>query len=523
MATGPATHAPSPAPPPPWRAALLIAVLTLATFSAAMRNQFILDDLRFVVNNPVFQSLRGVPLIFGSDDAVGTPDHNPYYRPLTTLTFCLDRLLHGSDPLGYHATNLLLHLAVSVLLLLAALKLTARPHAAFLATLLFAIHPAHAEPVAYISARADLMCGLGLTASLLAHLRWRETGSRAALLLSTALFGFALFSKIVAIVFPALLVVHAFCFARGEARRRAAAILPYVAVAILFLVVRNNVLVVKVWDDSGPAPFEVRLANSGVFLVKYLRNAIFPFGLRLFYDYPIRASLGEPIVLSAWSTLAAVALLSAANSRRHPALLFGAAWFFACLLPVSGIIMIFYPAVMADRYMYVPLIGLAFASLPILERIPGKAIRLRARPALACIVLVVAAGMVATTASRVTAWHDPIRYWKLAAADNPGSIHVLAELGSAYMEAERLDEAERVLARAVTIWDNRADTRIRLAVIGMKRGDFAGAERQLFRALEIQPGDSGALSLLAEVFARTGRDAEARQFREEAARRGAPP
>jgi Flp pilus assembly protein TadD len=126
--------------------------------------------------------------------------------------------------------------------------------------------------------------------------------------------------------------------------------------------------------------------------------------------------------------------------------------------------------------------------------------------------------MVVTTAFRVTAWRDPIRYWKLAAADNPGSIHVLAGLGSAYMDSGRYDEAEKALNRAIAIWDNRADTRIRLAEIAMERGDCSKAERHLFRALEIQPGDPDALALLGNVFARTGRGAEARQFREAASR-----
>jgi hypothetical protein len=496
---------------------LLISVLTVGTFSPAIRNGFIFDDLSYVVNNPVFESVRCIPLIFSSDDAVGTGLHNPYYRPLTTMTFAMDQLLHGSDPIGYHATNILLHLAVCVLLYLVAIRIAAKPQAAFLATLFFAVHPAHAEPVAYISARADLMCGLGLTASLLVHLRWRESGSRTDLILSTAAFAVAIFSKIVAIVFPALLVIHTFYLVRGDHRWKSA-ILPYAAVVAIFLIVRNNVLVMNVWDESGLAPFEIRFSNAGVFLLNYLRNALFPFGLRLFYDHPIRVSCFEPIVLSAWSTLAAIACYSLTTARRHPAAIFGFAWFFGCLLPVSGIITIFYPAAMADRYMYIPMIGLAILSISIFDRIPEDSFRPRIRPALASVALIVTIGMVVTTAFRVTAWRDPIRYWKLAAADNPGSIHVLAGLGSAYMDSGRYDEAEKALNRAIAIWDNRADTRIRLAEIAMERGDCSKAERHLFRALEIQPGDPDALALLGNVFARTGRGAEARQFREAASR-----
>jgi tetratricopeptide (TPR) repeat protein len=496
--------------------ATLIVLVALAAFSASFRNGFIFDDRPYIVNNPVLESTDGVGAVLTSDDAVGSGTRNPYYRPLTTLTFLFDRVLHGSSPFGYHATNVVLHLSVCLLLYFAAARITDKPHSAFLAALFFAIHPAHAEPVAYISARADLMCGLGMTAALLLHLRWRETGSRAALAASAAAFAVAAFSKIVAIAFPALLALHA-GFLDPKARRWREAILPYAAVAVAFLVIRQSVLEMTTWE-AGPVPLEIRFANAGVFLVKYLRNALFPFGLRLFYDYPIRASFLEPIVLSAWSTLAALALFSVSAARRQPAALFGLAWFFACLAPVAGFVMILYPAPMADRYMYVPLIGMALASTALFDRIRPEAIRLRTHPARAGVILVVAVGMIATTASRVTAWREPLQYWKRAAADNPGSIHVLAGLGQGYLEAGRVDEAERAYEQAVAIWDNRPDIRVRLAGIAMGRREWADAERHLFRALEIRPGDPAALAMLGEVFAKTGRQDESREFVAEAGR-----
>ncbi|MFA6149035.1 MAG: tetratricopeptide repeat protein [bacterium] len=497
---------------------LLIAVVTLASFSMTLRNGFVLDDVPFVVHNPALESLRNVPHIFLSDDAVGSGMHNPYYRPLTTLTFALDRFLHGTDPLGYHATNLLLHIAVSVLLYLVARRIAAKPEAAFLAALLFAIHPANAEPVAYISARADLMCGLGLTASLLMHLRWRETGSRTELALSIAAFAFAAFSKCIAIAFPVLLAFHAALLVRGE-RRWKAAILPYVAVAAVYLVVRNSVVVMKIWE--GYASFEVRISNLGVFLASYLRNALFPLGLRLFYDLPIRTYFFEPSVLSSWSIITAIALLAVSAARRHPVAVFGITWFFACLLPVSGIFGILYPAAMADRYMYAPLIGLAIASTPLFDRIPIETIRLRALSPLAVILLILAGGMAITTASRVTAWRDTLTYWKTADSEDPGSIPILVGIGSAYKEKGRLEEAEQMLERAIDVWDGIPATRIMLAEIDMAFKNYPGAERHLFRALEIKPGDPQALTLLGDIFARTGRIEEAREFREEASR-GAP-
>lgn len=486
---------------------LVIAVVTLATFAGALRNGFLLDDVPCVVENPAFRDIRDIPTIFRSDDAIGTPEHNPYYRPLTTLTFALDRFLHGPAPRGYHATNIILHLVVSILVYLAAARISASRRSAFFAALLFAIHPAHAEPVAYISARADLLCGLGMAAALLAHLRWRETASGRDLAISVACYAVASFSKSIAVVFPALLAIHALSLEPGK-RRWLAAVLPYAAVAMLFLAVREYVLVVKSWEGS--YPLGIRLSNTGLFLVKYLRNALFPFGLRLFYDIPVRPSLLEPSVLSAWSIIAAIAFFAAATVRRHTAAVFGTAWFFACLLPVCGLIGIFYPSPMADRYMYVPLIGLALASASLFDRIPAGAFRAGARSPLGGVLLILAAGMASTTAIRIADWRGPLTYWQSAEGDTPGSAHILIGLGAAYADAGMLPPARQTLARAVAILDDRADIRLLMAEIAVRQGDVAAAERYLRRALELEPGNPGALSLLEIVSARTGGPREAR-------------
>lgn len=487
---------------------LLIAILTLGTYSRALRNGFVLDDLPYVVENPVLGEIRNVPLIFASDDAVGTDSHNPYYRPFTTLTFALDQFLYDRSALGYHVTNLLLHLSVSLLLYLGMLRLRCRPAAAFLAALLFAVHPAHAEPVAYISARADLLCGLGLVASLLLYLRWRDSGSRMAYAFSIVAFAIAVFSKIVATLFPLLLIVLAAVFFRGE-RRRWKAIVPHVFVVLVFLAIRNDVVVMKSWGDIDP--LAVRLANAGIILSNYLRNAFFPTGLRLIYELPFRTSFADPIVIAAWSILAGTGCLALASARRNPVAFFGTAWFFLCLMPVCGLVLPLKPA-MADRYLYVPLMGLAFAVASILGRLPvGRRPLVKLSP-VAGVLLVLAAGMSMTTAIRVGAWRAPVKYWQDAVAGSPGSAYSLAMLGNAYKGEGRIAEAERSLRQAIAIGFEAPNAHVDLAEILLARRDFAGAERNLVRALELAPGDDTILACIGVVCARSGRPGEAREI-----------
>jgi hypothetical protein len=184
-----------------------VALAVLLVFSPALWNGFAGDDIPFIVSNAALADLGNVPRFFFSNDALGTGLTNPYYRPLTTTSFAVDRFLWGEAPAGYHLTNILLHLAVC-LLLIPVLRRLASPPAAGAAVLLFAVHPAHAEPVGYISARADLWSALFLVASFLAHQRHLEQGRRRWMAVSLLLFLPALLSKILALVFPGILLFH---------------------------------------------------------------------------------------------------------------------------------------------------------------------------------------------------------------------------------------------------------------------------------------------------------------------------
>ncbi|HEY5995421.1 MAG TPA: glycosyltransferase family 39 protein, partial [Candidatus Deferrimicrobiaceae bacterium] len=268
----------------------------MGTFAVGLGNQFVWDDVLFIVNNDYLHDPRNIPRFLLSGDAAGTGLLNPYYRPLATATFAIDYAIWGEQPAGFHATNIALHLLTCLVLYRVICHITGNPSASLAATLLFAVHPAHSEPVGYISARADILCALFILLSFLGFLLSRETGKRSYLALSIVAFTLALLSKIVALVLPPLLGIY--MLLSGKREGWAKSLVPLAAVSVGFLILRSWVLKMEVW---GPIPFSIRVANAGLFLLDYFQNALLPVGLKVFYDPDLKMSPTNIASIASWA------------------------------------------------------------------------------------------------------------------------------------------------------------------------------------------------------------------------------
>lgn len=482
-------------------AGLLILVLgvSLVVFGGTLGNGFVWDDLAFIINNTFLHDMGNVPRFFLVNDAHGTGGINPYYRPLTTLSFALDRWLWGDNAAGYHLVNLILHLLVVTQLYAVIRLLTGHPLGALLAALLFAIHPATSEPVAFVSARADLWCALFMLGSFrlfLAHLSDRRLVSIAA---SLVLAAAATFSKIVAITLPLLMGVH--LVATGEWRRRWRLLIPHGAVAAAFLLVREAVVSLPLSDGN---PLATRLATAGTILVRYLWHAVWPFDLQVMYDVPVQTALGAPVVLCSWGLAGGLVWRAWQSRVSRPAGALGAVWFVAALLPVSGIIQFMAPSLMADRYLYVPLCGAAMALGEVLSREPRR----WWYPGWRRVAVVGTVGLVAClaaeTTSRIPQWRDEVSLWSREAPRNPRNVWVHHRLAEGYIRQERSREADEVLHHLHGLGDGCPELWNQWAEVALLRGDFALAEHYLFRALEGDASRPRTLLTLGKLIAETG-------------------
>ncbi|MBW2359712.1 MAG: hypothetical protein JRG84_02305 [Deltaproteobacteria bacterium] len=441
--------------------------------------------------------------------------------PLTRLSWMLDYELAGLDAKRFHTTNLLLHALAAAVLFLALSRLTgARWRSAFAAAV-FGLHPLAVEPVAWAAGRKDPLAGLFFALALWAYAAQdgRLRGPlRVAPVFLLLLLG--LLSKQTLVTFPFVLLLldvwplgrlrRAESWDRGELRRALLEKLPLFALVAAFsvvtLVAQSSTGIVA---DLERLPLAQRLGNAAVALVTYLGNSVAPVGLAVFYPHP-GDSLSALRVALALLTLAGLGTGAWRCRQRAPALTVGALWFAGMLVPVLGIVQVGDQA-LADRYMYLPLVGLAIAAtwgVPELL-LRGRPELLR-RNVLAVAGLCVLAALAWTTSRQLAHWRTSETLMQHA-LDVTGENYVAySHLGEARLAqgdaagaAAHWRDAARVEPRYATVANNLAWLLATHPDATLRDGDEA--VRLAERAAALSGDTATTLDTLAAAYAEAGR------------------
>src|SRR5262249_34456170 len=188
------------APSNKWWITFVPPLLALVFSGITLWNEFATDDLQQILGNNFIKKLSNLPhafttsvWAFANGDVVFSVDS--YYRPLFSALFCLNYALFGSVPLGWHAINILIHAGVTALVFVVINEVTGKRGPSLLAAALFAVHPSHAESVAWASGVTDPLMGLFLLPSFFFYVRWRKAGKNLLLVLSVCLYFLALLTK----------------------------------------------------------------------------------------------------------------------------------------------------------------------------------------------------------------------------------------------------------------------------------------------------------------------------------------
>jgi len=332
-------------------------------------------------------------------------------RPLTYITFWLNQWLGGRNPAGYHAVNLLLHLA-AIVLLFETLKRIISTRAAFIAAAIFAVHPFQAEPVNYIFARstvlATVLCLAALASWVRGHVWW-----------AAAWFAAALLAKEECVAFPAFLLLLHFSRSRDAKELKPIGVMFAMSAAAGIRVL----LAAQSTPGSGAGAqaeisWQSYLLTEGAVILRYLRMLLVPLG------FTVDADIQKPVLwlaVLAWIGVAALASIAAFHFSRARA----GFWFLAglvLLLPSSSI----FPAtdLAADRRMYLPMIGFASCAGLLLAKV---------RPIYLAVVLTLLTGV---SIARTSTWRSEESLWTDAVAKAPAKIRPRIQLARA-VEAER--------------------------------------------------------------------------------------
>ncbi len=336
---------------------IILALAVLAVFGQSAHFEFVgYDDQTYVFQNPVVK--KGL-----SAQAVGwafTHAQVSNWIPLTTLSHMLDCQLFGLNAGAHHLMNVLWHAANSVLLFLVLRQMTGSLWRSAMVAALFAVHPLRAESVAWVSERKDVLSGFFFMLTIGAYVQYVRKQARTWYALAMLCFALGLMAKSMIATLPlVLLLLDYWPLGRLQSWRQLPKLvrekIPLLGVALgacVVTVLMPGLLVPK------PVPLSQRIGNALVSYVVYLRQMIFPAGLGP--HYPILPN-GQPIgtVCAAVVLLVAISFMVVACRKKFPSLLVGWLWYLGMLFPVIGIMQISSDAAHADRYTYLPELGLA--------------------------------------------------------------------------------------------------------------------------------------------------------------------
>ena len=491
---------------------LLLGLITLAVYWPVTGHDFVqFDDPDYVTENRHVQAgLTGEGIRWAF-----TAEVCGNWHPVTCLSHMLDCQLFGLNATRHHTTNLLLHVANTILLLLVLEQMTrALWRSAFVAAL-FALHPLHVESVAWVAERKDVLSGLFFLLTLGAYVRYvneskvQSPKTKVFYALSLVWFALGLMSKPMLVTLPCLLLLLDFWPLRrwqaATARRLLLEKLPFlaltVATSVVTLLTQKQAGAMALMDTI---PLTARTANAVVSYGRYVWKTFWPVDLAVFYPLPGAWPAG--VVMGAVAFLVLATGLAVWFGKQRPYLAVGWLWFVGMLVPVIGLVQVGLQA-MADRYTYLPFVGLFIAvtwgvnEIVSRGRNAGTVLRFAA-------VLVLAACSVLTT--------KQIRHWKnsetlfsqalAATSDNAVAHYALGVISS---KSGRLDEAYTHFTESVRIKPNQGEALNNLGLLLVMRGKIdEGIER--YRQARAAKLDIAELHFnLASALAAKGEPAEA--------------
>lgn len=496
--------------------ALLVALTAIVYSPVSVQDFVVLDDDRMVYANPLYNPVTPAHLL-----QLWEHSYQEVYRPLAYTYWAVIAGLArfptpvpvfgggatSLNPHAFHLASLLLHL-INTVLVFSLLRLLVRQHwAAAGGALVFALHPAQVEGVAWISAMHGLLCGTFSLLALRQYLTFaavrKQDGrwGRRSYLLATLFFLLALLSKPEAVAIPLAAWVLAQWYADLPRRDYVRTLGPWLAVALLWIPITTS-------PETGRSaslflPFWERFLVAGDTVAFYLYKLFLPINLSVDYGRSPSFVLGHSWGYLTWLIPFALGVAVWRLRKRRPWLAVSAGLFLTFLLPTLG----FVPSVFqhystaADRYLYLALLGPSLAVAHFLTRHRGR------------LVLLTFAGIIVLWASlsfaQVETWDNGATVLEQALSVNPDIGPEQDNYGLLLAHQGRLPEATMHLQQAIRLGANDLTTRSTLALLLVKQGRTAEATDQLLEAVRLAPGDVNVRLNLAGLLASQGRKSEA--------------
>ncbi|MGA2635742.1 MAG: tetratricopeptide repeat protein [Terracidiphilus sp.] len=443
----------------PWQIAavcVLLAVVTVVAYRGVRGNDFLrVDDDYYILENRNVQ--QGLTI-----ESIGWAFTSYYagnWHPLTWISHMIDWSLYGRNPAGYHVTNLCLHAANAILLFLFLLYLTGYLARSAMVAFLFALHPAHVESVAWIAERKDVLCAFFWFAALLGYVWYARRPSWKRLACVAIAFGCGLLSKPMIVTLPfTLLLLDIWPLRRITFSEETCGhwVSSFWKLCLekwpLFVMAGVSSVITFMAQRAGGAvsqlqllPLPDRILNAAISCWSYVRITFWPDPLTVYYYYDFN-HISYVAAGLAFAGLIAVTAVCWHFRKDKPYCLVGWLWFLGTLAPVIGIVQVGEQS-MAERYTYVPLVGLFIVVVWLIGDAVAHSPKLKIAAQVLAVVVIAACAV--KTNAQVKVWKDTVTLFTHALAIDQRGALPNSSLGAAYVRLGKYAEAQPYLERAL--------------------------------------------------------------------------
>ena len=518
-----------------FKLSLLLGLISFLVYANTLKNGFVLDDDLAIKENALVK--KGIPAI---PELLATPYHHGWnpdyhdnlYRPLSLALFAAEYQFFELDPAPYHFLNILVFAGCVILLFLFLDKVFERKKTAvaFLASLLFALHPIHTEVVANIKSGDELLCFFFAFLCMNVFIRYVQTGKILQLLTGAFCFLLSLLSKETSITFL-FVIPLVFFFYRNERKKRSIPISVSIAVvAIIFLIARFSILnhyysgnyapvgTIENALASNDLSFEPRIATAILILGYYIKLLFVPYPLICDYSYNSipYVHFSDPWVLCSllfYLFLAVFGVMRLIKNRRDP-FAFGILFFLITLSLFSNIFFLI-GFTMAERFLFFGSVGFCLVVALLIERWAGKAvvtgIAILKKPKVLGIIIPLSVIYAIITFNRNKDWSDNYTLYTtdLEKAPNDARLHYyvadyllthLFKEKDIAMQKETVDEAMSLLYKAVEIYPGYVNAQCDLGILYYDLHQSDSAETHYKEAYELDPTNIPVISGLAHLY-----------------------
>jgi hypothetical protein len=478
---------------PSWTILICVSMTlgTLALYGQVVNHYFVsYDDYEYVLENPfVREGLTKEGMLQAFRQA-----HAGNWHPVTWLSHMLDCELFGLNPGAHHFNSVLIHVVNSLLLFMILKGMTGTLWRSALVAALFALHPLHVESVAWIAERKDVLSTLFWMLSVMAYVHYVKYSKRSGYWWSMGFLALGLLSKPMVVTLPLiLLLLDYWPLGRFQSDGKTGDLRPRLTKAVkekiplLLLSALSSLVTLTVQAKWGAMastiPFKARLANAVCTYLIYIKKMIFPTALSIYYPHPGPELPAWKIVISLL-LLIGISMVALRSARRLPFLTVGWFWYIITLVPVIGLVQVGTQA-MADRYTYVPLIGLFIILSWGSHRIQLRRPVIRTPIYLGFSILILVFAM--SSWIQIRTWRNSVTLFAQAVKVTNHNFVAHNNLGNALAREGRLHEALNHYTEALRLRPNDAVCHNNLANVLLKQGKFQEAFHHYSEALRIRP------------------------------------